>query len=273
MQQSHPVTGITRLTSRNLAFGYVKEQPIIENISAQIQPGKLCSLIGPNAAGKSTLLRLMLGQLEPWQGCVEIDSLDIRKMAVKDRAAILSYVPQRGLVSFAFTVEQVVAMGRYALQRDDAAVDMAIEQCDLVRHRSKIFSQLSAGQQQRVLLARALAQAAGQGKVMLLDEPGSAMDLWHQHQTMATLSDLAKKGMTILVVLHDLNLAARYADDIWLIDGGKLVAAGPWDDVLTTERLEPIYRVKLDPITPQGQTRPVFLVQPSDTISQTGNPS
>ena len=140
MQQSPRATDTIRLISRNLAFGYVKGQPIIEDLSAQIQPGRLCSLIGPNAAGKSTLLKLMLGQLEPWQGCVEIDSLDIRKMAVKDRAAILSYVPQRGLVSFAFTVEQVVAMGRYALDRDDAAVDRAILQCDLDHHRSKIFS-------------------------------------------------------------------------------------------------------------------------------------
>lgn len=144
MTHSPHVTDTIRLTIRNLAFGYLKTQPLIQKFNTQIKPARLCALIGPNAAGKSTLLRLILGQLEPWQGSIEIDNHDIRKLSIKDRAAILSYVPQRGLVSFAFTVEQVVTMGRYALHRDVSAVDRAIEQCDLNHHRQRIFSELSA---------------------------------------------------------------------------------------------------------------------------------
>lgn len=188
-------------------------------------------------------------------------------------------------MSFAFTVRQVVSMGRYAVGDRGGAVDRALEVCDLAGLDRRIYSELSGGQQQRVLLARAVAQSAGAGRVMLLDEPASGMDLKHVHQTMSLLRQIAHRGEAgvgpgdlpgVLVVLHDVNLAARYADDVWLLDEGALVAAGAWAEVMRPERLASVYGVGFKLMQapgapePGGGTdsnrRPVFWIDPDDTM-------
>lgn len=247
-------------------FGYERGRAIVEGLSASLSGGRLTVLLGPNAAGKSTLMRLMLGQLKPWEGVVSVCGRPVSALSVRERAAMVSYVPQRATVGFAYTVEEVVEMGRYASASPRSAVDEAMEACDLTGVRGRIFAELSFGQQQRVLLARAMAQAAGGGRVMLLDEPGSAMDLWHVHQMMGRLKTLAAQGMAVLVVLHDLNLAARYADDVWLMDEGKRVAGGAWDRVMRAEVLEPVYRVKLEAVAGAEGGRPVFRVEPEGVM-------
>jgi iron complex transport system ATP-binding protein len=250
------------LDIEQVSFAYDGRSLVVAGVSAALTPGKLCALIGPNASGKTTLMRLIMGQVAPTQGAVRIAGRDVASMLPRDRAAAVSYVPQKGMVSFAFTVEQVVAMGRFALKRDQAAIDQALAWTDLSQHRGREYQQLSAGQQQRVLLARAIAQSIGAGRLMLLDEPASMMDLWHVHRTMGTLRELTRQGMAVLVVLHDLNLAARYADEAWLLDGGRLIAAGPWDQVLTAKRLEPVYRVRFDSLAVGEGKRPVFNIEP-----------
>jgi len=257
------------LEVQGLAFGYVPGRTVIHDITASLSPGRVCALIGPNATGKTTLLRLIMGQFEPWKGQVLLEGKPVAELSPARRAAVISYVPQRGYVNFAFTVEQVVAMGRFALRRDDAAVESALDRTDLLAHRTRIYNELSAGQQQRVLLARAIAQAAdhvrpaaspGRG-VMLLDEPVSMMDLRHVHQTMTILRELADAGLAVMVVLHDLNLASRYADEVWLLHEGRVAAAGPWEQVLQPQVLEPIYRVKLESRIFPGSDRPVFVAE------------
>ena len=255
----------TAMRIDGLTFGYRADTPVIEAFSAELATGRLTALIGPNAAGKSTLLKLMLGQLEPWSGGVMLGDRRVAAMRETERAAAISYVPQRGALSFAFTVRQVIAMGRFAVGRDDRAIDAALEACDLSRLSDRIYAQLSGGQQQRVLLARAMAQAWRPppdpgGRVMLLDEPTASADLWHIHRTMGRLRDLAATGLAVLVVLHDLNLASRYADDVWLMDSGRLLAADTWDAVMRPEVLEPAYRVGLRALTVEGSARPVFVV-------------
>lgn len=252
----------TVLALAGVSFGYSPRQPVINDFTASLPPGRVCALIGPNAAGKTTLLRLMLGQLKPWSGAVTLEGRCVQDLDSGLRAAAVGYVPQRGSASFAFTVEQVVAMGRFALSQDRTAVERAIAQCDLTPVRHRVFNTLSAGQQQRVLLARAIAQVTGAGRAMLLDEPGSTMDLWHLHQTMQRLKSLAEDGLAVLVVLHDLNLAARYADLVWLVDGGQLVVAGPWSSVLRPEILEPVYRVRVTALAAGADGRPVFGFEP-----------
>jgi iron complex transport system ATP-binding protein len=212
------------------------------------------------------LLRLILGQLRAWSGQVQLAGKQTTKWTPAQRARLASYVPQRGLVSFAFTVEQVVAMGRFASPLDGNALEAALEATDLTEHRHRIYQELSTGQQQRVLLARALAQSSGAGEVMLLDEPGSAMDLWHVHRMMQTLQQLARQGLCVLVAIHDLNLAARYADEVWLLDDKRMAACGPWDQVMRPEVLEPVYRVGICPLMAEGAKRPVFHVEPSDMM-------
>ncbi|MCX5660580.1 MAG: ABC transporter ATP-binding protein [Planctomycetota bacterium] len=262
------------MTLDALEFGYEPGRAIVRGLSGRLKAGRLTTLIGPNAAGKSTLMRMMLGQARPWSGAVRLDGEDVASMEARRRASLISYVPQRAGVGFAFSVEEVIEMGRFSQRTGHAAasgassgaVQRAIEACDLSDLRDRVFTQLSFGQQQRVLLARAMAQAEGRGRVMLLDEPGSAMDLWHVHHMMGWLVRLARSGLGVLVVLHDLNLAARYADEVWLMDGGRLAAEGAWEKVMTPELLEPVYRVDLRPVQRAAGERPVFVVEPREPV-------
>ncbi len=241
------------VTLEDLRFGYRKAECVIDSVQATVEPGRVHALIGPNASGKSTLIKLMLGVLPPWQGKVHIEGQPVRALRPARRAALLSYVPQRSGVSFAFTVREVVEMGRFTLEKKPAAIDTALQACELEHLARRLFSELSVGQQQRVLLARAMGQASGEGKVMLLDEPVSAMDLEHVHRTMSSLRTLAEEGLAVVIVLQDINLAARYADRIWLLSGGRLVASGEWQDVLVPAVLEPVYNVKLKAVYRRGQ--------------------
>lgn len=254
----NPSPPATQLAARGLTFGYETDQPVIDDLSATLTGGQLCALIGPNAAGKSTLLRLLLGQLAPWSGVVELDGKNVAGLPLSHRARWVSYVPQRPSAGFAFTVEQVVAMGRHSLEPSPASVERALEACELQPLRRRVFAHLSAGQQQRVVLARAVAQADGTGRVMLLDEPGSAMDLWHLHRTMERLRSLARSGLAVLAVVHDPNLAARYADVVWLMDRGRIVADGPWEQVLTPANLGSVYRVQIQLLPSPSHDRPII---------------
>ncbi len=265
------------MTLADVAFGYESGRPILADFSARLPAGKLTILIGPNAAGKSTLLRLMMGQLRPWTGHIVLHGQPVSAMPPARRARLISYVPQRGSCGFAFTVRHIVAMGRHARSDDPRIVEWALRECELISLADRVFNHLSVGQQQRVLLARAFAQAAdpwpGQspapdgprhdGCVMLLDEPVSAMDPRHVHHTMALLRRRATMGLTALIVLHDLNLAARYGDELWLLHAGRLVKAGNWREVLDPDVLGPVYEVRFENLAGSGQ-RPILRVEPLD---------
>ena len=250
-------------------FGYRSEAPVIRGVSARLRAGRVCALIGPNASGKSTLLKLMLGQLLPDRGRITLNGRDVAALSPRERAKCVGYVPQRGGASFAFTVREVVEMGRYAAGRNDAAVAGALAACDLEPIADRPFTELSGGQQQRVLVARALAQVQGGGRppILLLDEPTSSLDLRHVHGLLGLMRRQAADGAAVLVVLHDVNLAARYADDVWLMDGGRLVASGTWGDVLRPELLQPVYLVRLrEAERGPGGGRPVFVAEPEGTL-------
>ena len=227
----------------------------------------MCALVGPNAAGKSTLLRLLMGHHTPWSGQVCLDGTPLRRRATCTRAHLISYVPQQGSVAFAFTVEEMVRMGIHAGGGYLSSAARAMSMCEVEALHDRVFQHLSTGQQQRVVLARAIAQSSAHGRFMLLDEPVSAMDVAHAHRTMALLRTLAAKGLGVLAVLHDIDLAARYADDVWLMAGGELTASGPWDEVLTTDNLEPVYGVHLERIASGSGRRPMFYVQPPGTMA------
>jgi len=263
MANAEPVISL-----KQVRFGYDRAVTVVDDVDAQLAPGKVTALVGPNAAGKTTLMRLMLGLLRPWSGQVRVGGLALTLLPSAARSRWLSYVPQRPGVRFAFTVRQVVEMGAHSAagnhaQRADEVIQAA--GIDDIAHR--VFMQLSGGQQQRVLLARAELQALSEGRAMLLDEPGSHMDLHHRHAMMQRLRELAGRGLAVLVVLHDLDLAIRYADEAWLMDGGRMVCAGPWDTVLTPDRLGPVYRLALERID-SGSGRPILAVsEPTgDTI-------
>jgi len=265
---THDPATSAALTARDVTFAYEGGPNVVEALTAALKPGELTALIGPNAAGKSTLLKLMLGQLTPDHGVIHLEARPVGRIPARERARLISYVPQTGAVSFGFTVREVVAMGRFAAgsrAERDPSVDQALDGCDLSTIADRPFAHLSGGQQQRVVLARAIAQARGQGRAVLADEPGSHMDLWHLHHTMRTLRQLARDGLAVLVVIHDLNLAARYADRVWLMHQARLVADGPWHEVLRPDLLEPVYQVQLTDMTSSASDRPVFRVDLPET--------
>jgi len=255
------------LRVEQLTFGYRPNLPVLEALDAELTPGRLTALIGPNATGKTTLLRLMLGQLVPDRGRVLLHGRDVRDWPHDRRARRIGYVAQRPSVAFGFTVRQVVAMGRHAQRlhgpaAGDEAVDHALTACDLHDAAARPFNELSGGQQQRVAVARALAQSEigrpGRGRVLLLDEPCASADPRHAHQLLSLLREAARADRAVLVVLHDLNLAARWADDVWLMDRGRLTAAGPWRDVLRPQTLDPVYGMRFAALRAAGDERPVF---------------
>lgn len=248
------------ISLQDVRFGY-DVAPVVDGVTSALQPGNVTALIGPNAAGKTTLMRLMLGLLRPWSGTVAMDEQPVVGWSAAQRAERLSYVPQRPGVRFAFTVRQVIAMGAHRLSRRkvDELVDRAIDKAGLAAVAHRVLMELSGGQQQRVMLARAEVQSAASGQAMLLDEPGSHLDLQHRHAMMHRLRELAADGLAVLVVLHELDLAVRYADEAWLMDAGKLVAAGRWDQVMTPQRLSPVYGLDLELID-RGHHRPLLAV-------------
>jgi len=269
------------LELRDVNFAYLGGPPVLKSISATLSAGRLTAVLGPNAAGKSTLLKLMLGQLEPDSGSITIHGKPLTKISASERARQISYVPQRGTSGFAFTVKQIVAMGRYAHSvqskwtgqaLDQELTDRILDDLGLKALADRVFVELSGGQQQRVLLARAICQSYPTGQVMLLDEPATGLDLRHIHEAMHIMRERAESGLAVAVVLHDLSLASRYADDVWLMDEGEIVARGAWDEVMRCEILEPIYgvalrRIELTDGMSDGdkfgsELRPAFIVEP-----------
>jgi iron complex transport system ATP-binding protein len=254
----------------------------LRGVSAQAMPGRITAVLGPNASGKSTLLRCIIGAIRPTAGVVLIDGTPAHAMSAYYLAQKISYVPQRSVVSASFTVREVVELGRYALPASPARIDEALLRMELVCIADRPYAALSVGQQQRVTMARALAQLAV-GKVpsaeyrapsgddsvlgtrnselqqptaasyLILDEPVSGMDLRHVQDVMSLLRQLAACGTTILVAMHDLSLAASVADDAWLLDDGRLVVAGSVEEVLDAERLSAVFEVEFEWIrSPRG---------------------
>lgn len=229
------------LVIENLRFFYARRE-VLSDLSMHAVSGRITALLGPNAAGKSTLLRCIIGSLRPTRGTVMIDGIVSHRMRVRDLATRLAYVPQRSLVSAAFTVREIIELGRYALPTDAKKVEHAVERLDLEELVDRPYPELSVGQQQRVMLARALAQLSPAGH-LLLDEPLSAMDLRYVQHTMSLLRELADGGATVLIAMHDISLAAALADEVWLLDDGRLVASGEVGQVLSLDRLKAVFGV------------------------------
>ncbi len=239
------------LEATTLTFGYRPETGVLRGVTVSFAPGSLTAIVGPNGAGKSTLLRLLAGVLRPQQGGVMLDGVPVAAIKLRDRARRMAYVAQRPATVFAFTVRQFIGLGRFAAGEadDERAIRSALTAVDLTNRENEVFGALSAGQQQRASLARALAQldlahAPSGTRVLLLDEPVSALDPRHALQTLALLKDLAARGMAVVAVLHDLTLVGRYCDRaVVLTDDGTLAAAGPTAESLAPAQLESVFGV------------------------------
>jgi iron complex transport system ATP-binding protein len=219
---------------------------VVQDISADLGGGVI-GLIGPNGAGKSTLVRAIAG-LIPSAGAILIDGMPIGTLSLAARARRIAYLPQGQSVHWPLTVERLVALGRLPhlapfarpAAADKNAIERALERTDLLGLRERAIDELSGGERARALLARALAVEA---PLLLADEPLAALDPAHQIEVMALLREEAARGATVIAVLHDLTIAARWCDRLLLIDDGRLVADGNPRDVLTADRIGSVYGV------------------------------
>ncbi|BAM04484.1 ABC transporter ATP-binding protein [Phycisphaera mikurensis] len=242
----------TGLCWEALTAGYGGGPPVLGPVWGAARPGELVALLGPNGAGKTTLLRSALGQEVRYRGAIHLLGRrlggaggGVGTREARWRAQRLAYVPQAGGVRFGFTVAEVLAMARHA--HGDAggasgrsAIAAAAERCGVAGLMDRPHAALSGGQQRRVLLARGMAQADG-GAVLLADEPTAGMDPAQAEAAMATLRAAATGGLAVVATLHDLTAAWRYADAVWLLAGGRLVARGTPEEVIQDAVLRPVY--------------------------------
>jgi len=215
---------------------------VLRAVDLHARAGRLTAILGPNGAGKSSLLRC-LGALLPFEGQVRAGDAEVRRMDARRRARTLAFVPQRSELRAALGVREVVAQGRFAHGGGGhEAIERALEEAGATALAGRRFTALSVGEQQRVLLARALATEA---PVLLLDEPTAALDVHHALKTFALLQRLAAAGRTLVTVVHDLAFARRFADDALLLAEGEVVCAGAVEEVVAPGPVGEVYGVAM----------------------------
>jgi iron complex transport system ATP-binding protein len=238
------------LRAENLA---VQRGPctVLADINLELRPGEVLGVLGPNGAGKSTLLGALCGELQPSHGGVWLDQRRLQDWPGSERAQRLAVLPQTSTLNFAFRVEEVVGMGRLphasGRVRDAQIIKQALEAADALHLAGRSYLALSGGERQRVHLARVLAQLwpGGEGQMLLLDEPTSMLDPLHQHTTLQATRAFVEQGAAVLVILHDLNLAARYCDRLLLLERGRPHALGSPEEVLRAEPLQAVFGLEV----------------------------
>ena len=244
----HPARGTTVVSARGLGLR-IGSSWLLRGVDLDLAAGGLLAVVGPNGAGKSTLLSVLAGDVSPTEGTVTVDGVDAGTAAPLELARVRAVLGQRHELAFPFLVREVVRMGRSpwigtaAEADDDRVVAEAITAADLDAFAGRRHPTLSGGEQARTAFARVLAQ---QTSVLLLDEPTAALDLRHQEVLMTAVRTLADDGHAVVVVLHDLEVAAAYADEIAVVAGGHLDAVGPPAAVLTADRIERVYGLPVE---------------------------
>jgi iron complex transport system ATP-binding protein len=239
-----------RLETEDVSFAYGGELAV-EKVSLRVEPGELVGLLGPNGSGKSTLVRILSGILPRYKGSARVDEVEVRHIRRRELASKLAVVPQETSFGFPFTVLETVLMGRhphlaglaFEAQRDLELARAALERCGVAHLEDRTIQDLSSGERQRVVFARALVQ---EPRALLLDEPASFLDIRHQTELYDLVRELAATdGAAVLTVLHDLNLAAEYCDRIYLLRGGRVAASGPTEEVFTYANLTKVYETEV----------------------------
>jgi len=225
---------------------------LLRHISLEVEAGKVTAIVGPNGAGKSSLLKVLTGDMSPTKGDVYLNNCLLNQWPLLEKAQMLAVLPQHTLLNFPFTADEVVGLGRIPHQtgiaKDTQIITEALELVDASYLQRRFYTQMSGGEKQRVQLARVLAQIWQPSRFgeqfLVLDEPTSAFDLSHQKLTLDIVRQLAQKGVGVVMVLHDLNLAARCADNLVVIDSGVIAAQGSPEDVLTEALIDRVFGVK-----------------------------
>ena len=246
-----PLDARVMLTLREIRFGFPARRDFLGPISLSVDAGQCWAIVGPNGAGKSTLLRLMAGLHRPHAGEIEVLGAPLRGLSARRRSQLLSFLPQRTPVDADFTARDVVLLGRYPHRsmglfesaEDYRVAEQVMALTETLPYADRLIATLSGGEAQRVHLAAALAQ---EPRILLLDEPTASLDLQHQLGIFHILQEGAcRDELAVVVVTHDVNLAARFCTHVLLLNDGRAVAQGPSATVLTPSVLQPIYGVNL----------------------------
>lgn len=237
--------GDTILTATNVSCVRSK-RTIFSGVSLNVHSGEVIALVGPNGAGKSTLLSVLAGDLATAEGTITVLGDSLKKLSIHDLAQRRAVLTQSNHVGFDFTVSEVIEMGRAPwvctpqADKDKEAIAEAVQAMDVEAFLPQLFNELSGGERARVSLARVLAQ---QTPILMLDEPTAALDIQHQERLMHVVRERAADGVGVVVVLHDLGLAAAYADTVVILADGGVVSQGTPRDVLTADRLSTVYNI------------------------------
>jgi iron complex transport system ATP-binding protein len=237
------------LAVKDLSFKY-KERPVLEDVDLEIRRGEVIGILGPNGCGKTTLLKLLNRNLHPQEGKVLLEGTDLEGMSKRKIARHIAVVPQSNEIRFAFTVRDIVSMGRMPFldrfqgesAEDMRIVDEAMERTNIKEFADRAINTMSGGERQRVIIARALAQRP---EVILLDEPTLHLDINHQFEVLDLVHELSRKeGLTVVIVSHDLPMVVRYCDRIVLIHDHRVHAIGPPEEVLTRENMRTVFNIE-----------------------------
>ncbi|QCW76693.1 ABC transporter ATP-binding protein [Streptomyces sp. S6] len=255
--------GVSRLAARGVTVGY-GGRAVIDGLDVEIPPGVVTTIIGPNGCGKSTLLRTLTRLLKPTGGTVVLDGEDIAKLRTRDVAKKLGLLPQAPVAPEGLTVGDLVARGRHPHQSwlrqwssDDAGVvERALTMTGVADLADRPVDSLSGGQRQRVWISMTLAQGTD---LLLLDEPTTYLDLAHAIDVLDLVDDLHESGCTVVMVLHDLNLAARYSDNLIVMRSGRILAQGHPRDVITAELLHEAFGLQAAVIDDPVGDRPLIV--------------
>jgi iron complex transport system ATP-binding protein len=236
------------LTARHLSYS-VGSAALVRDVSLTVQAGETLAIVGPNGAGKTTLLKLLAGDLSPDSGEIHLNGRPLRHYKARDLALQRAVMPQQVVMNFDFTAYEVALMGRHPhvrsgeTLRDHQIVENALQRTESYHLRDHMYSTLSGGEQARVTLARVLAQET---PILLLDEPTSTLDLRHQQLAMQITRQLANQGGIVVAVLHDLNLAALYADRVAMMHEGCIVVLGSPKEALTASHIEAVFGLPVE---------------------------
>ena len=256
------------------AFGH---RPVLTHVSLTLAPGELLGVVGPNGAGKSTLLKLIAGDLQPATGSVRLGARDLHSLSALEQARRRAVMPQASTLRFALTARQVVRLGRspYArshAERENALVaELALDLVDASPLAKRIYTTLSGGEQQRIQLARALAQILpvdrADARYLLLDEPTANLDLSFQQTALALARRVAAHNVGVLAVLHDLNLAALYCDRVVVLSRGRVAASGTSDEVFTSATIAMCFGVDVTVLRHPTLDRPLVVSMPMEMVT------
>ncbi len=239
----------------------------LQAVDFQLNAGEVAVIIGPNGAGKTTLLRALIGETALSSGQILVNDKPLSQWSGRERARQMAVLPQSSHLSFPYSVEEVVGLARMphssGSRADRHIVAQALAAMDLSHLSRRLYPQLSGGEKQRTQLARVLAQIwraqDAPQRLLILDEPTASLDLGHQQQLMQTAREFAKQGVAVLIVMHDLNLAARFADTLLALSNGRVLAQGPVTSVLTNALLQQLFGVELEIIQHPYSGQPLLI--------------